>query len=102
MTVYRAEGGTSRNFGSFYCTEKPMTAVDAEEMFNISKWGNSIDKVVTYVIKKGTVVYEGRIEGGAGSQIYLRGGQAKGVVKVSEESLQFNTTPSSPPGSMLN
>ena len=64
--------------------------------------GNTAERVVTYRIPKGTVIYEGRIAGGVGRQIYLRNAAAKGVVKVGEEPLLFSTIdPNYIPGSFL-
>ena len=102
LLVYRAEGGTSGNFGSFYGLEKPQTTIDAEELANIFKWGNTAQKVVTYRVPKGTTVYMGRVKGGAGRQIFLKNAAKKGVTKVSEEALSFSTTdPGYIPGSIM-
>ncbi|MBI5385968.1 MAG: tandem-95 repeat protein [Verrucomicrobia bacterium] len=104
MIVYRAEGGTSGNFGRFFGTEKPVSAVDAEIMSNIMKHGNEVTTLVTYRIPKGTIIYEGRVAGGSGQQIFIPNPRASGVSLISSEPLPLKiVNPSDAPvGSLLD
>jgi hypothetical protein len=104
MIVYRAEGGSSGNFGRFFGTKKPVSAVDAEIMSNIMKHGNEVTTLVTYRIPKGTVIYEGRVAGGSGQQIFISNPRASGVSLISSESLPVKiVNPSDAPiGSLLD
>jgi RHS repeat-associated protein len=87
--VYRAEGNEAGKFGWWFNTEKPTSALDAEEMSNIFKYGNSAMRVSTYEIPADVQIYTGRTAGGTGEQIYIIDPQAKGVKLLSEEALSF-------------
>ena len=79
MTVYRAEGGTSGQYGRFYGTQEPQTAADAEAMYNVAVWGNELTTVSTYNIPAGTTVYVGPVAGGTGTQAFVPNPMASGV-----------------------
>ena len=98
IVVYRAEGGTSGNFGRFYGTAKPFSSLEAEEMSNIFKWGNTADRLVTYEIPVGARIFRGKVAGGADEQIFIRDPVREGVRIISSEPLLFRTgVPGSPP-----
>jgi RHS repeat-associated protein len=63
--VYRAEGWS---YGSFYGLTEPTSAVDAEALYNVAKYGNDLGQSATYLVPQGTLVYEGPVAGGAGTQ----------------------------------
>jgi len=90
MIVYRAEGGTSGKFGRFFGTTKPVNAVDAEELGNVVKWNNECTTLSTYKIPKGTIIYKGGVEGGAGEQVFIPNPIGAGVSLISSESLPLN------------
>jgi len=104
MIVYRAEGGGAGNFGKWYGTEKPVSAVDADIMSNLSTYGkNTMEKVVTYEVPAGTTIYQGRVAGGAGQQIYIENPVGAGLRVISSEPLPVGfAAPSSQPGSLLH
>ncbi|HTI68553.1 MAG TPA: hypothetical protein VMF06_01200, partial [Candidatus Limnocylindria bacterium] len=87
----------------FFGIEKPVSAVDAEELSNIFKWGNEATRLVTYRIKQGTTFYRGRIAGGAGNQIYINNPKGAGVELLSSEPLPISiVNPAElPAGSLL-
>jgi hypothetical protein len=66
--AYRGEGG---QFGRYYGTTKPSSAAEAERLYNVTDYGNDLAEVSTYMIPKGTLVYEGHVAGGAGMQMYI-------------------------------
>ncbi|WP_308466733.1 hypothetical protein [Rathayibacter soli] len=69
-TFYRAES-TEQGVGSFFGFEKPMSSADAEDLFNLAKWGNDADVVSTYTLTADTPMYVGKVAGGAGHQALL-------------------------------
>jgi len=95
MIAYRAEGGTSGTFGRFYGTVKPVNALDAEELGNVIKWDNECTTLSTYRIPKGSVIYKGGVEGGAGEQIYIPNPTGSGVKLISSEPLPLKVLRSS-------
>ena len=68
LTVYRVEGTT---FGRWFGTVMPDSAAAAERLYNVVAYGNNLVQVSTYRILAGTVVYEGQVAGGAGTQIFI-------------------------------
>jgi RHS repeat-associated protein len=111
IILKRVEGGDSGNFGGFYSTETPFSGLDAEEMFNIMKYGkNTMERIVTYELDAGAEIFEGQVAGGASSQIYIPYGtrvqlRASGQMRIiSQEPLPANVgSPGGPPpGSMLH
>ena len=102
IIVYRAEGGLAGNYGGWYGLEKPISALDAEEMSNLAKYGNTAQRVVTYEIPAGTTIYEGRVAGGAGQQIYVANPQKAGLQIIESDPLPVSHhTPGPPGGSFL-
>lgn len=78
LTVYRAWGGSSTEWGSgFFSLEKPTSVLDAELRFNIVDWGNLIRFVSTFRILSGVTCYVGPVahaEGGlrkTGTQVWI-------------------------------
>jgi hypothetical protein len=87
LTVYRAEG---KAFGSWYGLEKPHSAAHAEKLYNVVDYGNDLMEISSYRIPKGTIVYEGKVAGGDGRQVYLNNSRGAGVVKIRTEGLPQN------------
>jgi hypothetical protein len=65
--AYRGEGTP---FGRWYGATKPDSAAAAEQLYNLTIWGNDLLQVSTYRIPKGTLIYEGKVAGGTGWQYY--------------------------------
>ncbi len=83
-TVFRAEG---RTFGKFFGATKPSSAAEAERLYNVADYGNDLLQVSTYRIPKGTAVYEGRVAGGEGWQLFVPNPREAGVQLVQTEPL---------------
>jgi hypothetical protein len=78
LTVYRAWGGSSTEWGSgFFSLEKPTSVLDAELRFNIVDWGNAVRFVSTFRIGGGVPYYIGPVAHGvrdlslSGTQIWI-------------------------------
>jgi len=84
LLVYRAEG---RPMGRWYGLIKPDSAAVAERLYNVMEYGNDLLQVSTYIIPKGTLIYEGPVAGGRGWQIYIPDPIADGVRRVLTEFL---------------
>jgi hypothetical protein len=68
--LYRAEGA-EQGIGSFFGRAMPASAAEAEDLYNIAKWGNPADVVGTYVLKADATLYVGRVKGGQGIQVLV-------------------------------
>jgi RHS repeat-associated protein len=73
ITVYRISGGgkSKKGTGEFFSTVKPESSVQAEELLNVNKWGNTGTEVTPVTIKKGTQFATGGVAGGKGQQIFI-------------------------------
>jgi hypothetical protein len=78
-TFYRAEGA-NQGVGSFLGLTEPSSAADAEELYNIAKWGNPAEIVSTYTLTEDTTMYVGQVAGGTGTQALLPAGVSPGSV----------------------
>ena len=74
--VFRVEGS---RFGRWFGTVRPSSAAEAERLYNVVDYGNDLTRVASYRIPKGAIVYEGRVAGGAGIQMYVPDPLAAGV-----------------------
>jgi hypothetical protein len=83
-TVFRGEGP---RFGRFYGTKWAGSAAEAERLFNVTDYGNDLVEMSTYVIPKGTQVFEGPVAGGTGFQLYVPNPRAAGVRLLKTEPL---------------
>lgn len=84
ITVYRAEGNA---LGRWFGTVKPSSAAEAERLYNAVDYGNDLTRVASYRIPKGTLVYEGQVAGGSGTQLYLADPRTAGLRLLSSEPL---------------
>lgn len=66
---------------------EPASAAEAEMLYNIADYGNSITTVSKYLIPEGATVYMGKVAGGTGVQVYLRNPIAEGVELISTKPL---------------
>ena len=78
LTIYRAWGGTSSEWGSgYFSLERPSSVLDAELRFNIADWGNGVHFVSTFRLKPGFPYFKGPVAHGGqdlsrpGTQIYV-------------------------------
>jgi hypothetical protein len=69
--AYRVEGGLSGRKGRYYGLTKPANAIEADLLYSVSAYGNEMTEVCTYLVGRGTVVWEGPVSGGAGVQWYI-------------------------------
>jgi RHS repeat-associated protein len=85
--LYRAEA-EGQGVGSFFGTQAPADSLDAEIMYNITKWGNNATTLSTYQIPAGTTGFIGPVEGGSGVQIFIPGAPTMpGVQLINQTSL---------------
>jgi hypothetical protein len=62
VLLYRAWGGSSREWGGgYFSLEKPTSVIDAELRFNIADWGNEIHFVSTFRLKQGYLYFQGPV-----------------------------------------
>jgi hypothetical protein len=78
LTMYRAWGGSSTEWGSgYFSLEKPLSVLDAELRFNIVDWGNGVRFLSTFRLKSRFPYYAGPVAHGTcdiskpGTQIFL-------------------------------
>jgi hypothetical protein len=76
---YRAEGDA---FGRWYGATKPVSAAEAEYLYNSAQYGNDLTTVSAYRIPARTLVWEGSVAGGSGWQYYVPSPRAVGVIQV--------------------
>jgi hypothetical protein len=84
LIVYRSEG---RQFGRWFGIEKPDSAAQAERLFNLIDYSHEAVELSMYRIPKGTVIYEGKVAGGIGHQVYIPNPRRSGVKLLSTEQL---------------
>ena len=84
LIVFRGEG---KAYGSWYGLERPTCAAQAERLYNAVDYGNDLTEISTYRIPKGSTIYEGKVAGGDGYQVYLTDSRGTGVVKIKTEEL---------------
>jgi len=84
LVGYRGEGS---RFGRWLGPVRPSSAADAERMYNVIDYGSDLIEVSEYVIPKGTLIYEGPVAGGTGTQVYVANPRAVGVRLVGTQPL---------------
>ena len=65
--------------GRWFGATRPGSAAEAERLYNVADYGNDLTSVRSYLIPRGTTVYEGPVAGGTGYQYYVPNPLASGV-----------------------
>ena len=68
---YRAEAWNATGPGSFLGTESVDTSAEAEQAYNLAKWGNPAQVLRTYRLTESTTMYFGKVAGGEGYQALI-------------------------------
>ncbi|MHB1684859.1 MAG: hypothetical protein ACYCYO_18880 [Bacilli bacterium] len=68
---YRSEEAGADYPGHWLGTEKPVTASEADKLYNITIWNNPMEQVGEYQVTKPVTVYYGKVAGGTGMQVYI-------------------------------
>ena len=68
---YQAQRFGQRGVGEFFSTGRPVDALDAEIMFDISRFGNNAQQLATYRLVSPGEFLNGGVAGGTGAQIWI-------------------------------
>lgn len=77
--------------GNWFGVQIPQSVAEAENLYNLAKWGNAIDTVRMYELTQDVTGYFGKVSGGTGNQFFIPYGvELDTIIKViAEKSLYW-------------
>jgi RHS repeat-associated protein len=72
--------------GNWFGVQIPQSVAEAENLYNLAKWGNAIDTVRMYELTQDVTGYFGKVSGGTGNQFFIPyGAELDTIIKVIAE-----------------